>query len=63
MYKKLRDYRLTHNIAVEDLCKVIGITDISNYYRREQGETDFKLEEAKDICNLLNVDMDIFEKS
>lgn len=62
MYKKLRDYRLQNNISVEDLCKLIGV-DVSNYYRREQGETEFKLEEAKKICDYLNSGMEIFELS
>jgi transcriptional regulator with XRE-family HTH domain len=61
MYKKLRDYRLQNNISVDALCKLIGITDVSNYYRREQGETEFKLEEAKKICEHLGLGMEIFE--
>ena len=62
MYKKLREYRLQNNIPVEALCKIIEV-DVSNYYRREQGETDFKLEEAKNICNYLGIGIEIFEKS
>lgn len=63
MYRRLRNYRLQNNVPVEELCKLIGISDASNYYRREQGETEFKLEEAKKICAYLGITMDIFEIS
>jgi len=62
MYKKLREHRLQNNISVDELCKLISV-DVSNYYRREQGETEFKLEEAKKICEFLNAGMEIFEIS
>lgn len=61
LYKKLREFRTKNNISVESLCKLIGI-DVSNYYRRESGKAEFKLEEAKTICNFLNVGLEIFEK-
>lgn len=61
MYKKLREFRLQNNISVESLCKLLEV-DVSNYYRRENGKAEFKLEEVKTICNFLNVGLEIFEK-
>ena len=47
----VKSYRRFHNMTQSDMANVLGISTMS-YCRKENGEREFKLSEAKTIADL-----------
>lgn len=52
MYSKLKELREKKGYTMEDLAKVIG-KSVPNYYKKENGDVKFSVNEALIISNFL----------
>ena len=63
MFRNLKAYRVKANLTQEELANKIGITT-RNYISKENGKSQFKLDEAKLIADLFGTTIDeLFFKS
>ena len=52
MFENLRKLRKNKNIKVKDICKALNLETESAYYKKENGNVPFTLQEGKIISNL-----------
>lgn len=60
MNTTLKDLRKSNNLTLSDMSKLIGLKTPSAYYKKENGDVPFSLEEAKIIAEKFNKPIEIF---
>jgi putative transcriptional regulator len=53
MYEKLKKLRVEMNVPVSELCELLNLKKIADYYKKESGKIRFSLEEGKKIADRL----------
>lgn len=53
MYKKLQELRNEKGISAIKMAEIIGLSTETGYYKKEQGNIRFSLQEAKQISDYL----------
>lgn len=59
--KKIKDFRKKKGYTIVDMVELTGINK-SNYSHMENGKLNFTLDSLSKICEVLNIDIDLFEK-
>ncbi|BCZ46972.1 hypothetical protein psyc5s11_30390 [Clostridium gelidum] len=55
MYANLRVTRNTNSISVKQMCNLLGLKTKAAYYKKEMGNVNFTLIEAKKISDFFNM--------
>ena len=64
MYSNLRIIRNKNSITAKKMCDILGLKTKAAYYKKENGNVNFTLTEAKKISDFLGMTIDeIFFKS
>jgi putative transcriptional regulator len=58
MYNNLRNIRNNNSISAEKMCKLLGLKTKAAYYKKENGNVNFTLSEAKKISEFLKMTID-----
>lgn len=58
MYKILRNTRKLQDVPVIDIVRKLGFKTTGIYYKKEQGNVPFTIEEAKIISKMLHTSID-----
>ena len=62
--KLIKAKRLEKNLTLEDMSKKLGFPSKTKYFRRENGDYNFRSEELPKVANILDIPLEkIFIKS
>lgn len=60
MLKDLKEYRKNNNIKVSEMLKIMNTKYPITYYRKENGERNFTVEEVVKLSNKFNIPKEFF---